>query len=250
LTVPLGFATGMSHFPAIPKALPMAKKKISRKDLLKKPDEFLTFSERAVIFARDHAKTLKAVGVVLAAAVLIYLALWGYFRYTNKKGLETYNLAYYALLKGKGAEPGKEERKQAEEYFRKVMEDYGLSKARRLATAELASIRFQEGKYKEAAALYWEFLERVPEGSPYQAMARLALAACQEAEGDVQGAVETLKMILSGPDDFFKEQAYLGLARAYRLSKQEDKAREILKKYVETFTDSPFLPMAKAYLEK
>ena len=49
-------------------------------------------------------------------------------------------------------------------------------------------------------------------------------------------------------NDPFKETVMLSLARLYRLDNQTEKAKEILKEFVEQYKDSPFLPMAKAYL--
>ena len=36
----------------------MAKKRVSRKQLLKEPDEFLTFSAQALQFARENQKSI------------------------------------------------------------------------------------------------------------------------------------------------------------------------------------------------
>ena len=66
--------------------------------------------------------------------------------------------------------------------------------------------------------------------------------------GNLQKAVKILKVIVSGADGFFKEQAVLDLARIYPLLNQKEKAVEILKEFVSKYKASPFLPMAKAHL--
>jgi len=40
----------------------------------------------------------------------------------------------------------------------------------------------------------------------------------------------------------------LSLARLYKLANQNEKAKETLEKFVESFQNSPFFPLAKAYL--
>ena len=53
----------------------MAKKRVTRKQLLKEPDEFLTFTEKAVLFIKEHDREFKYVAGALAAILLIYLGV-------------------------------------------------------------------------------------------------------------------------------------------------------------------------------
>lgn len=228
----------------------MVKKKLSRKELLKGPDEFLTVSERAVIFIREHSRQFQYAGVAVAAVILIYLGINGYMRYINNKGQQAYNTAYYTLIKTLNEGTDQEELKKSQELFQKVIDDYGLSKVSRLASPELANLKFREKKYDEAISLYNEYLKGVPEESPYEALAKLALSACYEEKGDFSAAVDILKEILSEAGDFFKEQAMFALARVYRLSNQPEKSRETLQEFVEKYKDSPIASVAKAHLYK
>jgi len=100
----------------------------------------------------------------------------------------------------------------------------------------------------EAIALYEKFLKEGPHKYPYPSLSRLALAECYVQSGNLQKAVKILKVIVSGADGFFKEQAVLDLARIYPLLNQKEKAVEILKEFVSKYKASPFLPMAKAHL--
>ena len=75
----------------------MAKKKLTRKELLKGTDEFLTFSNRAAIFVSAHLRELKYFGIAIAVIVAGYLAVYGYMRHINKSGQEVYNMAYDTL---------------------------------------------------------------------------------------------------------------------------------------------------------
>jgi len=226
----------------------MAKKKVTRKQLLKEPDEFLTFSGRAALFIREHSRPFTYLGVAVAAGLIIYLGMTTFKGYMDKKGQTTYNTAYYILTENAGPEKDAEALKESAELFQKVIDKYGMSKVSRLALPELAYLRMAEKKYDEAIGLYLEFLGKVPAHSPYQSLARLALAACYEAKGELQSAIASLSQVVDGPNDFFKEQAMLSLARVYRLDNQKDKSKKILEEFLEKFKSSPFLPMAKAHL--
>lgn len=226
----------------------MAKKKVTRKQLLKEPDEFLTFSGRAALFIREHSRPFTYMGVAVAAGLIIYLGMTTFKGYMDKKGQTTYNMAYYILAENAGPEKDAEALKESAELFQKVVDKYGMSKVSRLALPELAYLRMAEKKYDEAIGLYLDFLSKVPTHSPYQSLARLALAACYEANGELQSAITSLSQVVDGPNDFFKEQAMLSLARVYRLDNQKDKSKKILEEFLEKFKSSPFLPMAKAHL--
>ncbi|NIR13647.1 MAG: tetratricopeptide repeat protein [Desulfobacterales bacterium] len=226
----------------------MAKKKVTRKQLLKEPDEFLTFSGRAALFIRGHSRQFTYLGVAVAAGLLIYLGITTFMGYINKKGQTAYNTAYYIIAENANLEKDAQALKESAELFQKVIDKYGMSKVSRLALPELAYLRMAERKYDEAIGLYLEFLSEVPDNSPYQSLARLALAACYEANGELESAIESLSRVVDGPNDFFKEQAMLSLARVYRLDNQKDKSKKILEEFLEKFKSSPFLPIAKAHL--
>ena len=226
----------------------MVKEKVSRKELLKSPDEFMTVSSRVILYVQEHARPFKIAGGVLAAAALVYLGVHTYLNYTNKKGQEAYDAAYYEVIKTKEIKADDEAVKKSEDLFRKVISDHGLSKVSRLAPPQIAHLKFLEKKYDEAVRLYQDYLKEVPENSVYHSLALLALAASYESQGDFGKAVAALQQILSSSEPSFKEQATFQLARVYGLSQQPDKAKETLREFIERYKNSPFLSMAKARL--
>jgi predicted negative regulator of RcsB-dependent stress response len=227
----------------------MAKLKVSRKDILKKPDEFITESTRAIIFAREHSSLFKAIGIAVIVLVLIYLGATTYMRQINKKGQEAFNAAYYSVSKKMGPGLDKETLTEAEDLFKKVTEDYGRSKAALLALPEMAYIKFMKQDYSAAVDLYRRFQDGISEDDPYQSLTNLALSVCFEENGEMDNAIKTLEQITSGQDDFFKEQAMLNLARIYGSADQEEKSQKILNDFVEKYPSSPFLALAKARLK-
>ena len=213
----------------------MAKKKISRKELLKKPDEFMTLSSRAVKFFTSHQRQFKLAGVAVAIIVIVFLAAQTYFRYVNKKGQGAYNAAYYALVENMKPDADPAALKKSEELFKGLMDDYGLSRAARLALPQVGYVKFTQKNYAEAISMYRAFLDKVSGNSEYESLARLALAACYEARGDLEKAIDTLKPILAHADGPFNEVAMLNLERIYRTSNQHDKAKGVLKEFVELY---------------
>lgn len=222
----------------------MAKQKITRKALLKSPDEFLTFTERALNFIRDQARYFHLAGIIVAAAALVYLGATTYLNYVNKKGQGAYYEAYAEVRQEKA------DLERAERLFKKVVEDYRLSRVSRLAAPQIGYLKYREEKYDEAVPLYETFMNKASENSPYRRLATLALAALYEEKGELQKAIELLRELAAAPENVFMEQTLLGLGRVYRLSGREDRAREVYKEFSDRFATSPFLAQVKAYLDQ
>jgi outer membrane protein assembly factor BamD (BamD/ComL family) len=226
----------------------MAKKKISRKELLKQQDEFLTLSEKAINYAKSHVKQLEYLGIALGVLVLLFFGGYSYYKYINKKGQETYNKAYEIFKEGFKPDLNLVDIKKSGEAFEKVINRYGLSKAARLALPEDAYVKFLDKDYDGAISLYRKFLDKVSGNYRYESLARLALAACYEQKGELATAIVTLKPILSEEGNPFREPALVLLARLYRLNHQEAEKEKVIKEFMKTYKDSPFLPMIKAHL--
>lgn len=228
----------------------MAKKKVSRKELLKGTDEFLSFSARAVNFFTDHARELRYIGLGIAVVIVGYLSVYTYLRHVDNKGQEAYNLAYDMLTQSENPAETAENTEKPEALFQKVIDEYGRSEAARLALPQVAHIQFVEGHYEEAIAHYQKFAKEMSGAVAYEGLNSLALAACYEAQGDYQKAVEVLTPVVDAKDNPFRESAMLSLERVLRLDGQDQKAETLLKEFVKTYPNSPFSPMVKARLRK
>ena len=226
----------------------MAKKKISRKELLKAPDEFQTISSKGVNFFNDHVKEFKFFGIGLAVIAVGYLAVFGYITHVNKKGLEAYNTAYDILAGSDKPDIPDEEKAKAEKLFQEVINEYSFSKAALLAYPQIGHLKFSQKQYEDAIVSYEKFADKVKGDKEYSALNDLALAANFEAKGNLEKSIGILSALVGSPDTPFRETAMYNLARVYRQNKQDDKAKETLKAFVSEYTSSPFLPMAKARL--
>jgi tetratricopeptide (TPR) repeat protein len=163
--------------------------------------------------------------------------------------LETYNTAYYHLVKNLTSISDQEGVKETQGLFREVMDQYGISKVAPLALPQLAFLNYQEKNYDEAISLYEAYLDEVMDNPPYRSLTWLAMAACYEEKDEREKAVEILKRIVAQPEGYFKEQALWQLARLYRLSDRNEESKEMLETFLEEFETSPYAPMARALLK-
>ena len=223
-------------------------KKISRKEMLKSPDEFMTFSAKIAELVTENLQALKIMGVAIVAIIALYIGFTTYMNFVNKKGQESLNTAFRALARADTNKPGSEEFKEAEELFMKVVNEHGFSKAAKLALPQIAHIKYLKRQYDEAISYYNKFLDYV-EGEPqYESLARLGLADCHEEKGDFKAAIKALEPVADSSDEVFVETAMFNMARLYRLDNNKEKAKSVLESFIKRFENSPYLPLVRAQI--
>jgi len=220
-------------------------RKLTRKELLKSPDEFLTVTQRVVEWLRAHSREVAYAGMGAALVVLVFGGWALYQGHERREAQKAYDQGFDALQAREGSEA--ERLKKAARIFQQVIREHSGTPAAHLALAQLAWVRFSENNYDEAIPLYRQFLQEAQEGD-YKQLARLALAECLEAKGDLKGAAGYLQTILQHAQGPVREPAMLALARIYREERQPEKAREILEKFIQEFSSSPYLSMVQARL--
>jgi len=226
------------------------KKKITRKELLKKEDEFISLSTRAFQYVSAHAKQIQYLILSLMIIIVIVIGINLYFRHLNKKALAAYNLAYKNLVSDFSPDIKEDNIKKSIEELDKLIKKYGWTKMATLAIPQLAYLKFGQGKYDEAISLYQTYLKRDKSGSIYRSMAHFGLAAAYEAKGEHQSAIRHLKKIVDDKNNFLKEDAMFSLGRVYALSGQPEMSKKTFKDFVNQFKGSPLVPLAKANLKK
>jgi predicted negative regulator of RcsB-dependent stress response len=226
----------------------MSKTKISRKELLKKDDEFISITSHAINFVKGHKRLFDYLGTAVLCLIVIYMGVYAYNRHINKKGQEAFNKAFYTMNNTSNSDKAQSSSDNAEKMFNDLVKDYGMSKAATLALPELANAKFNQKKYDEAISLYEKYLDKVSNNESYNALARMALSTCYEQKGEYDKAVTSLEKILEGPDDNIKEQAMLNLARVYRQAGKQDKSNEVLTDFKKKFPKSVYLDMADSFL--
>jgi tetratricopeptide (TPR) repeat protein len=227
----------------------MAKKRETRKELLKKEDEFISLSARIYQSVVEHRKQVQWAAICVLALMVIVAGISLYFRHINKKALAAYNTAYKNLVTDSSSRAAEESIQRSAEELEKLIREYGWTKMAKLAIPQLAYLKFGQGNYEEAISLYTTYLEKLGDDSIYRPMAYFGLAACYEAKKDYQSAIDSLEKITENDTAFLKEEALFSLGRMYDLRGQKELSKEVFQKFVSQFPQSPLLPLAKAHLK-
>jgi tetratricopeptide (TPR) repeat protein len=224
----------------------MAKKKrVTRKQLLKEPDEFFTFSGRVIQFVATNRRPV--LGVVIGVLV-VALAYAGFRYFTGLSERKAYamfaqGLSHYSseILGGKAAIS----QKHVSEQFEKVLRKHPSTHAARLSLIVYADISYHNGDYEKAIGLYQEALGAFSGDETVEKLIWNGLAHAYEGKKDYQSAAEHYKKITDSQDNFMKGDAYYNLARMMEALNHSEKALEAYNRVIEAHPDSVGFLIAK-----
>jgi tetratricopeptide (TPR) repeat protein len=217
----------------------MPTKKISRKKLLKEPDEFISTTARTIQFFRTYQRQIlrSAIVVLIAVAVVAggyYYLLWqeGKALAIQDQAMKLYQEAYRSSLENPGPEK-KEDFKKALDKFQEALSVYKWGRTAQISELYLGNCYFGLKEYDQAQAAYSRCLEGV-----FRPLALNGLAYAFEAKGDYNKALENFQKSTDDRDNPFQLESMLGAARCYQALNQKPKALEVYQKALAKFPKS------------
>ncbi|OQY54514.1 MAG: hypothetical protein B6245_21190 [Desulfobacteraceae bacterium 4572_88] len=224
----------------------MAKRKrVTRKQLLKEPDEFLTFSRRLLLFVLEN-KVKIATGLGAFFAVIIVFSGIQYFsdRAEDKafaligQGMDKYE----TLLKDDGPEKAYTD---VQPDFQLILDKYSEKNAGKLARIIYANICYNAGNADKAIELYDKAIQEVENDASFKNLVLSGLAYAHEAKKDYKTAIRYFETIANGNDPLMKDEAFFNLGRLYAETGEGEKSMNAFKTIVSDYTDSLYLELAK-----
>lgn len=234
-------------------------KRITRKEI-KQPDEFITFSARAIEFALAHRREI-IIGV--ASVLALCLLIWAVSAYSNKKEAQASRLLAQAqaLLQpiSPEAQAGQsvpaegqadpEKAAQALVLLQDVAENYKRTEAGKVAQILLGQRYYEEGNYDAAIDTYGAFLKKAKKPE-LKAMAREGLAYAHEAKDDFSQAAICYEKLSKSSLTNVQGWAYLGLARCYERLGEIQKATDAYRTLLSEHPQHPKAEEARANLAR
>ncbi len=224
----------------------MAKKKVTRKQLLKEPDEFLTWSSHAMEWAKKH-QTLVITGVSVIFSVALLLAGIQFFSQRSENRaftlLDRDMALYQQTLAAKGAAQALH---SVAEDFDTLLKDYSKDTAAKVGRMVYAGICFKGGDVDRAIALYTQASKEFQNNPLYQPLIDTSLGYAYQAKKDFKTAAGFFRKAAAAPDAVMPDQALFNLGQIY--AKMGDKTRSIqaFKKIVSDYPNSMYVQMAQA----
>jgi tetratricopeptide (TPR) repeat protein len=224
----------------------MAKKKrITRKELLKEPDEIYIHSSRLFRYILEH-KTQFAYGLGAVFAVLIIVAGIRFFSHRAEKkatALLDQGVAKYAAeVKSKGPVKAHTE---VEKEFERILDKYSKKDAGKLARLIYANICYKAGKADKAISLYKRSLKDFEDDPFLQTLILSGLGYSHEEKKEYETAVGYFDRIASSQSASLKDEALFNLGRLYAQLGNVQKSKDAFQKIITDHPDSMYIEMIK-----
>ncbi len=223
----------------------MAKKKISRKELLKKEDEFLTFSARVLKFVLEHKVQIASIaGLFIGLGLLVSTIQY----FSNKSENKSFALMKEGLFKYEEALKDKEPKEAylgVKPDFEQIMNEYAGKQGGKLARIVYANISYNGGEADTAIDLYEKALNDFGDNLSLRNFILSGLGYAYEAKKDYAKAIEYFKRIDASSNPTLKDEALFNLGRLYAETGEKDKSREAYKKLIADYADSMYIEIAK-----
>ncbi len=224
------------------------KKKITRKQLLNEPDEFITFSSKLLKLIMDYKNHI-TVALCVIFSILIVFTAWRYF--SNKAEDKAFALLDQGVTKYEKIKVKNGESKaylEVEKDFKSIFEKYSRKDGGKLARVTYANICYNAGKPDKAITLYNQSLRDFDDKPFINNIILNSLGYAHEKKGDYPGAIKYFEMIISSKQPDLKDEALFNLGRLYSKVGDEDKSLEAFKKIVSDYTDSIYFNIVKEKL--
>lgn len=221
------------------------KKRVTRKQLLKEPDEFLTFSAKTIQFISNNRRLVIGMVVGVAVAAIAVAGLRYYWRASERKAyalFEQGRMRYLAEILGRTSSGSLEE---AAAPFERVLKKYRSTDAAPLSLMAYANLSYHRGEYQRAIDLYQQALPVFQKDGAVLKLIWNGLAYAHEARDDFESAAQNYQKIVNTQDEFMRGDAYYNFARMMEALDDQEKAIEAYKKVVKAYPDSVGFQIAK-----
>ena len=186
----------------------MPTKKKTRKQLLKEPDEFITFTGKAIAFVTEYQKQIS---YTLCAIVAIALILFGYRLFAQRAETKAFSILgqtqskYETLKKTSSAT---EAYSQVSEAFQSIIKKYGGNAGCKLARVIYANISFDAQQYEEAIALYKQSLSDFKDDKFVYNLIISNLGYAYQRVGDEQNAAAYFEKAATATKNHIRQEAH------------------------------------------
>jgi predicted negative regulator of RcsB-dependent stress response len=226
----------------------VAEKKVSRKELLKEPDEFLTASNKVVQFVRKNPRTAAIGCAILFAALLAGVAVYSYRRQRQWTSHELFEKAYrnyrtVVLAKNPASD------KQVDELFKQfnaIVSAYPSELAGERALLYSGHVLYMKKNYKGALDRYTRMksTQLVAEGLGGLVMYNIAMTRL--ALNEYEAAKNLFDQLSKDKDSPYRRDASASIGAIYEAMGKKKEAAQAYRQYLKMFPKAPDAPYVRA----
>ena len=205
-------------------------------------DPFLEWVLNALQFVKDRSQLLIGGVIAIIAALVITEFVQGQ-RLTARD--EAAHLLFQVMLAD-----GNGQMAQVLGTGQRLIDEYAGTPSAAHGMILLANRNYGVGRYDEAKRLYERYIAEYGDVEMLVFSARTGIAACAEAQGDLQGAAAGyIAYADEHPNDRASAIALMDAARCYRLLGDPQQQRSLLDRVTHEFPSSPVSQRARQELQ-
>ena len=216
----------------------MVKKKISRKKLLKEPDEFISTTGRVVQFLKAHRQQVIRSAILLALVLALAAGAYTYLQWRSSaaQAFQQKGFQYYqeALGQAGNETAAKKSYQSAIERFQQSISTYGWGEKAQISRLFIGHCYYALGDYEQAEKAYAQCL-----AGPFKAIAYDSLGHSYEARGQYAKAMENYQKNAEDSNPYQLE-SLIGVGRCLELLKQQEKALKVYQEAQKKFPQSAY----------
>ena len=225
----------------------MAAPKKSRKELLKKTDEFITFTGKLIRFIADYQKQIF---YILCAVVAVALVIIGYQFFAQRSEAKAFSMLEKTMAKyeaRKKATSADEAYRNVSGEFQRIVEKYGGNAAGKLARVSYANISYNAGDYQKAIELYKPALNDFKDHPLVYNFILSGLGYAYQQMGEDRNAAMYFEKIAS-TDSNIRDEALFNLGLLYERSGDRDKSYQAFQQILSNFPNSMYFDIVEEKL--
>ena len=226
----------------------MAKKRVTRKQLLKEPDEFITFTGKLIQFGRTYDKQLT---YAVCAFFLIIIALAAFRFFSNRAENTASDLLRQAMQKYETQRNDADAAQafaEAKADFEVILDKYANKHAGKMARVVFANLSYEAGETDIAIQLYEKALDDTVEGGGYRNLILSSLGYAYEQKRDIQKAVTYFERIAGNDNPVAKDVALFNLGRLYEELGENEKSQAAYNRLVSDYQESVYYELVNEKL--
>lgn len=226
----------------------MAEKKISRKELLKEPDEFLTYTGKTLKYIREHPRQAMAAGAVIALVIACGLGFYYYQYARERKSHELVQQAiraYDAISQGK-QQSSSEKLDQLLASFEYIASTYPSFLAGEQATLYSGHVLFLKKEYPRALEKYQRLQSSKMAQKGLAPLILYHIGRTCLAMNQYDKAVVIFDQLAKDPDSPYRREAYGNIARIYEMMDKKKEAVQSYRQYLKIFPEAPDASFVKS----
>lgn len=218
----------------------MAKGAASRKQLLKEPDKFITFSGKLIAFGRSHLKTILISSGILVALLLAFATARQISHRNENRASEQVRKAvttYSAALQDTDPKAAYD---RVKTHFKDIFDQYGSTEAAKIARIIYGNISYDAEDADNAIVMYSQALDDFNLSSALKNILLSGLGYAFVMKKEYPKSIQYFEMISTENDNTLKSNAIYNLAWLYEITGEKEKSTAMYNQLLADFPESMY----------